>query len=548
LVAARVKAGAADPVDLTRRSLLCNAVAAAAVPSFMVPRRANCVTPAHITVIAKAIDDINSGFDPAEAYDDTNWEVGGNLYRTLLTFDSSGSTRLVGDLAEWWEVSRDGRILTFHLTGNARFESGRLLTAEDAAFSLQRVVKLDKEPAFLLTQFGWDARNVEGLIKADGPYRLVLTLPTVQATGVVFSCLSSYCGSIVDKAAVLAHEINGDLGNAWLRSHSAGAGSYRLIEWLASDRIILESNPNASVKPRVPRLIISHVADPAMQVFLLKKGDVDIARNLGSDQLKSIAGRDDFRLVHADSLNTLVLSANEAVPQFRQPQVLQALKWAVDYESIADNITPRLWNMWQSVLPKGTPGALADKPFRKDVARARDLMATAGHPHGFEVTLDHYAGWPYADIAQALQSDLAAIGIKVQLLAGEQSQVITKTRARRHQLALQLLVSDYLDPNSPAQWACADPDDSDATSLKTAGWRSHFADRKITAAVDAASRELDEATRVQMYAQIQRDFWERAPFVVLLQQQNVAVQRRGVSGFELGALNNYTRYAGITKS
>ncbi len=85
--------------------------------------------------------------------------------------------------------------------------------------------------------------------------------------------------------------------------------------------------------------------------------------------------------------------------------------------------------------------------------------------------MDHFSQSPYQDIAQAIQADLAAIGIKVQLLAGEQKQVITKTRARSTSWRCSTWFTDYFDPNSNAQAFCDNPDDSDDSKLKILAWR-----------------------------------------------------------------------------
>jgi peptide/nickel transport system substrate-binding protein len=531
---------------LTRRSVLAGTAALVAAPYIIT--RAEAATPKNVCVMAKTIDDIISGFDPAEAYEATNWEVGGNAYRTLVTLDPGDSTKLIGDLAEKWEVSSDGLTLTFTLRTDVMFASGKPLTAEDAAFSLHRVVKLNKDPSFVITQFGWTPDNVEKLIRSNGANTLVMTMPTVQAPGILLSCLSSLCGSVVEKETALAHESNGDLGNAWLRGHSAGSGPYRLVEWQASDHIIVETNSKAAVKAHTPRLNLRHVAEPATQTLLVQKGDVDIARDLGSDQLKSIAGDANFNMVSSDTLTILLAYMNMSLPQFQKPQVRQAIKWAIDYDAIAKNITPNLWNVWQSFLPRGTPGALLDRPFRKDVAKAKALLAEAGMADGFTVTLDHYAKWPYADIAQTMQADLAEIGIQLHLLAGEHNQVITKIRARQHQMALNQVNADYVDPSSLAQWLCYNPDDSDKTKAKTAAWRTHFFDPELSKAVDAAAIELDEKKRMEMYANIQRDFFDRSPLAIMLQRASVAVQRKGVSGLKLGIAENYTLYADIQKT
>ncbi|HYB55400.1 MAG TPA: ABC transporter substrate-binding protein [Alphaproteobacteria bacterium] len=534
---------------LTRRTLLASAAAAAvplAAPAIFSGARA--ATPRNIVAMAKQIDDIIGAFDPGESYEFSNNEGCGNLYRKLVIPDPAGGDRLVGDLAEKWEVSKDGAVFTFHIRHGVLFESGKPLTAEDAAFSLQRVVKMNKTPGFILTQFGLTADNVEAMVRATNEYTLELKLPIVQATSFVLYCLSATCGCVVEKATVLANQANGDLGNAWLKMHSAGAGSYRLVEWKASDHIILEANPHAATKPHVPRVVIRHVADPSAQLLALQKGDVDIARDLVSDQLKLVLNKPDYNVARRPQLTSMYIGMNMGVPELQKVEARQAIKTAIDYEAIAKNITPNLWSVWQSFLPKGIPGAVADNPFKKDVAKAKALLAKAGYPNGFSVTLDHFAKTPYPEIAQAVQADLAAIGVKVQLLAGEQKQVISKTRARQQQLAMLTWFPDFLDAHSNAQAFCQNIDDSDATKLKSVAWRYHCFDKEMTELVDAAVKELDTKKRMEMYAKLQRDFFQRGPFAFMLQNVEISVMRKDVSGLALGVLPDYTRYAPITKA
>jgi peptide/nickel transport system substrate-binding protein len=136
----------------------------------------------------------------------------------------------------------------------------------------------------------------------------------------------------------------------------------------------------------------------------------------------------------------------------------------------------------------------------------------------------------------------------VELLPGEQRQVITKTRARTHQLALLYWGTDYFDPNSNAQAFCANPDDSDTSKLKILAWRSHYVDPELTKMVDDATRELDGAKRVAMYQKMQRISQDRAPFVMMMQKTASAAMGKGVSGFALGPLPDYTRYSTIAKA
>jgi len=278
---------------LTRRSLIAATAASPIAAGFAATARA--ATPRNIIVMAKQIDDIVS-FDPAESYEFSNNEVDANVYRRLVGPDPGDGTKVVGDAAESWTVSPDGRVFTFVLRSDVIFPSGKAATAEDAAFSLQRVVRLNKTPGFIITQFGFTPDNVDTLIKATDARTLHFELPTAQSPSFVLFCLSANVGSIVEKATVLANAANGDLGNGWLKTHSAGAGGYQLSSYAASDRITLDANPHAGIRTGARRIIIRHVADASAQLLMLQKGDADIVRNLTPDQLKTVRGNPDFHL------------------------------------------------------------------------------------------------------------------------------------------------------------------------------------------------------------------------------------------------------------
>ncbi len=327
---------------LTRRTLLATSAAGLAAPAVI--GSAQAATPKNVVVQAKSIDDIIGGFDPAESYEFTDNEVCGNMYRKLIVPDPADADKLVGDLAEKWEVSKDGLTFTFQIRKGVLFDSGKPLTAEDVAFSLQRVVKLNKTPGFILTQFGWNADNAEKMITAKGENVLELKLPEAQASTFVLYCLSATVGCVVEKAVVHGESDQRRSGQCLAASRTARApGSYRLVDWAATDHIILEANPHAAVKPHIGRTVIRHTGEPAAQLLLVQKGDADIARDLNADQLKSLKGNADFTFAKANQLTSMYLGCNMSLPQFQKPEVLQALKWAIDYDAIATNITPNVW-------------------------------------------------------------------------------------------------------------------------------------------------------------------------------------------------------------
>ncbi len=174
----------------------------------------------------------------------------------------------------------------------------------------------------------------------------------------------------------------------------------------------------------------------------------------------------------------MYVGCNRSLVQFQKQEVCQAIKWAIDYDNIAANITPNVWVPWQTFLPKGSPGFINEKPFKRDVAKAKALLAKAGYADGFSMTMDHFAKPPFGDVAQAIQANLADIGIKVQLLAGEGKQVTTKMRSRQFQMTLMTWFPDFLDPHSNAQAFNYNMDDSDSSQGEAAGLALPFPRRR----------------------------------------------------------------------
>ncbi len=533
-------------MTLNRRTLL-GVVGASPLLSFAA-RTALAETPRDLVVMARQIDDIVS-LDPQDSFEFSAQEVLGNVYDRLILPNLKDPTDIRGDLAESWSTSEDGLTTTFKMVQGRKFASGNPVMAEDAAFTLQRAVILNKAPAFIVNQFGFTKDNVSDRIRATDERTLMLTLAEKGSPSFLMYCLSAVVGCIVDKKTVMAKAAGDDLGNAWLKSgNSAGSGPFQLRQWRASENVTMEPNPNHPSPPRLRRLVILHRPDTSAQLLGLQRGDIDVARTLAPDQLATLGEDPTYTLLTAPKSYVNFLALNQNHPVLSKPQVRQAFKWAIDYEGIAASITPKTYEPYQAFLPKGFPGALVDLPFHKDTARAKALLAEAGLPNGFEVTLDHYTNAPFADVAQAIQANLAEAGIKVTLIAGEQRQVITKTRARQHQVAMGLWGSDYMDPNSNSETFNVNADNSEAQKNRTLAWRSNWKDDDFTARSIAALKEPDAARRVALYERLQRDHQERSPFIFIAQQVEVAAMKKTTTGLDLALLGDRTSYAGLTKA
>src|SRR5215203_5669703 len=196
-------------------------------------------TPAETLVIADMIDDIVS-LDPAESFEFSGQDALENVYDRLILILPANNFALEPGLAESWSVSDDGKTYTFKMKQGLKFHSGNPITAEDAAWSLQRVVKLNKTPSFILTQFGFTPENVDQMIKATGPNEFIITTDKAYAQSFFYNILTAIVASVVDKKEALAHEQNGDMGYEWLKTNSAGSSAYMLRSWKPNDSIVLE--------------------------------------------------------------------------------------------------------------------------------------------------------------------------------------------------------------------------------------------------------------------------------------------------------------------
>ena len=513
---------------LVRRSAL------AAVLSLGVTALGQADTPKDTLVQAWQIDDIIT-LDPAEMFEISTAEIAGNTYERLIGYDLDDVSKLHGVVAESWTVSEDGKTITLKIREGRSFASGNPITAEDVAFSLQRAVLLDLSPAFIITQFGLTKDNVMDMIKVSGDNEVSLTMDKAYAPSFVLYCLTAPVASVVDKALVMEHEVDGDYGNGWLKTNYAGSGPFIIRDWRASEVAVLERNPNYSGTPApMARVIYRHIPESASQRLLLEKGDIDIARNLGPEEITALSANPDIAVQSATKGTLYYLGLNQKNEHLTKPEVREALKYLVDYEAIADTIMKNLGQTHQAFLPEGFLGAIDDNPYSLDVDKAKALLAEAGLADGFTVTMDTRSTQPITSIAEAIQGTFAQAGVRLEIIPGDGKQTLTRYRAREHDIYIGIWGSDYQDPHSNAQTFASNPDNSDEGTVKTLAWRNAWATPELGPQVDAAILEQDADKRAAMYEAMQREVMETGPFVIMFQKTEVAAVRANVSNFVLG--------------
>ena len=506
-------------------------------------------TPPNMLVIANRIDDIKT-FDPAESFEFAGADVSRNVYEKLVNFDPLDlDAGFQPQLAESWEISEDGMTITFTMADGHVFESGNPVTAKDAEFSLRRAVQLNKTPSFILTQFGFTPENVEQTIVAPDDKTLVLTLDKPYALSFVLNCLTATIGGIVDMQTAMANEVDGDMGNEWLRTNTAGSGPYKVVDWKPSESVLMDLNPNyGGDAPAMERVIVQHIQESATQRLQLERGDIDIARNLSPEDVAGLSDVDGVKVIDELRGRLMYFAANQKKEMLADPKVIEALKLATDYKGMSESFLKGQYTVHQAFLPLTFLGALEEKPFTFDMDEAKAALAASAYPDCGPIKISVRDAQERLDIAQSLQNTWGQLGCDIELIVGTGAQTLDRYRAREHDIYLGAWGPDYPDPNTNAGTFAFNPDNSDeAGATGLLAWRNAWGIPEMSEKTLAAVVENDTDTRAEMYRNLQREHQQISPFGVMFQQIEQNGMRSNVENFVAGGATTAVSYWVITK-
>ena len=371
-------------------------------------------------------DDVAT-LDPAIGYDWQNWSMIKSLFDGLMDYEA-GTTKLRPDLAESYEISEDGQTFTFKLRQGVKFHNGREMTAEDVKYSIDRVVDPKTQSpgqGFFATIKGYD-EAAEG--KADGlsgitvvdPYTIKFELTRPDAT--FLHVMAINFSHVVPKEEV--EKWGADFGK-----HPVGTGAFKLGEWTLGQRLVFERNADYWHKglPHLDKITFEIGQEPIVALLRLQKGEIDVPGD-GIPPAKFIEVTKDPKfkdlIIQGGQLHTGYVTMNVKIKPFDDVKVRQAVNMAINKDRIVRIINGRALPANQP-LPRSMPGYAEDyKGYPYDPEKAKALLAEAGLADGFETELFAANTDPQPRIAQAIQQDLAAIGIKASIKSLAQANVI----------------------------------------------------------------------------------------------------------------------------
>lgn len=510
---------------------------------------AQAKTPADQLIVGMSMVNLFS-IDPANAPGLDASGVNANLYDTLIKRDQGNPEKHLPQLAERWEISEDGKQITFHLRQDVTFHSGNRLTADDVAWSLYRVMKLNFGLATTWKAYGFNVDNIQSLIRASDEYTLVIDLPQVMDPLLVVDSLAiSPSAVVVDRKTAMAHEKDGDLGAAWLVTHEAGSGPFVLTKWSANDSLLLTRFDGYWGGPaKLKRVVVRHMTESQSLRLMLERGDLDMAYGMAAPDIRAIDGSPDVQVQSLPRGTMYYVAMSMKQPEFAQPKVREAIRNLIDYTGLDQQVMPYYGTLNQQPMQLNLQARLPDPGYHLDPAKARQLLTEAGYPEGFSTTIRTLSEPPFIDIAARLQSTLAEGGIKASIVTGTGNQVYGAMRARNFEIIVARGAERYPHPYFSLRTFAYNPDNSDDAGLPNfQGWRASFFSPPINSLIEQAGVERDSTRRVSLYHQAQTLYDQQVgPIMMISQMTDTVVSAADVKGFT-GDDAEATRYLGVYK-
>jgi len=478
---------------------------------------------------------IVTSLDGARAYEGTSILIVNQCFDKLVDFVAPDYTNVVPEIAESWDYSEDGKTWKFYIREGVEFSNGDPVDAEAVAYSLKRVITLGQEASWMLTQFVSDPEQINVL----DDYTVQVVLDKAVAPSFFLSTLSCTTASIVNPNVLEEHAVDGDMGSDWMTlnggSLGSGSGPYILESLDREATVTFVANENYwRGAPEIKKIIIQHVAEPEVQKLMLEKGDIDIAYDLYAELIQDLEGEKGIRIYRAYSWGVNYIGMNTAVEPLGNNLVRKAIKYAIDYDGIINEILAGAAVKAQTVIPYGFFGFNPSMPYYRDVNKAKGLLAEAGYEDGFTIEMAVPAGtYPALDIAAKIKSDLADIGIDVQINQITSSTMYERYRAQALQMVYAGWGSDYPDPDCNAR-AFGD------WKMHQLAYRNTWYNNVTSDLCEAASIESDLAARESMYLEITDILLEEGPFAVIYQPLTQRAYRTWVEGLVVSP-SSYTQ-------
>jgi peptide/nickel transport system substrate-binding protein/oligopeptide transport system substrate-binding protein len=443
--------------------------------------------------------------DPALSTDVPTGRAVGYLFDGLTRF--TPDAKVEPALAARWDVTPDGLTYTFHLRSGVKFHDGSPFTARNVVSSWQRA--LDPKTKSGAAQFLFpikgarafnadSAKTISGLTVRDDS-TLIVTLAEPLA---IFTKMLA-----MPVAAMLPITVPENFGE-----HPIGTGPWALVEWKHDDYLLFARNASYfDGAPKTDSLRARIIAEPSTAVAEYESGNVDVLEIPASEASDWVDDESKKpMLMSTPALELVYIGINTTRGPLVDRRVRQAINYAIDVNRIIERLIGGRGTRAAGVVPPALGGFDKSRaPYPYDPAKAKQLLAEAGHPNGIDIELWTSVTPIYLRIAETIQAYLNAVGIRTKIVQRESAASRGAARKGQTDMILKDWYADY-------------PDAEDflypllhSANRGAGGNVSFYANPVFDSIVTASRHELDEAKRNALYRSADSIAFKDAPMAFL---------------------------------
>jgi len=470
------------------------------------------------------------GLDPSMITDGESGKVTINVFDTLVEYEPD-NTAVQAALATDWEVSEDGTVWTFNLREGVKFHDGTDFNAEAVVINVERWMNKDHplnngECKYWSYMFnGYAPDSIVTKVEATGDYQVQFSLKEPFAPFI--QNLAMFPFAIASPAALEEY------GSDFFKN-PVGTGPFKFVEWIQDDKVTLVKNEEYwGEVAKIDTLVFRSIPDNSARFLELQAGTIDMMDGVNPDDVAAAKANEQFQMILRPSMNVGYLALNTEKEPLGNKQVRQAINMAINKQAIIDAFFAGLAKPAKNPLPPSLWGYNDDiVPYEYNPEQAKALLAEAGYPDGFKTTV-----WampvprPYMPqgqkVAEAIQADLAAVGIEAEIVSYEWGIYLEKAENGEHDMILLGWTGDNGDPDNFI-YALLDKDNA------VKGSSNNYAFYKSDQVHDLlikAQREMDQDKRSDLYKQAQVIIHEDAPWVPLDHSTDPLVLMKYVKGY-----------------